>query len=88
MTPDTALREKAQNIAISLYEKCPPEHGGESCLRKLHGRECPCCAGRQGEAVHTCYVGHDCEMERCEWCLHELKWHRRLRQAARQPKEE
>lgn len=49
--------------------------------------ECPCCAGTQGEAVHTCYDGHPCDQEPCEWCGHHLKFHHSPRQAAGQRKE-
>ena len=42
----------------------------------IQPEDCPCCLGRHGESLHTCYEGHACDQEPCEWCGHALGVHK------------
>ena len=37
---------------------------------------CRCCTEGTGGGLHTCYEGHECARESCEWCGHALGQHR------------
>ena len=46
--------------ALTHWTQVTQEGSLMVAISKSKPRHCPCCAGQQGETLHTCYVGHDC----------------------------